>query len=56
MDKDEQYRYYAAVLFSEATTREYYFEYTAVGSDYSERAKHCVWLCLMGLMETWDMI
>lgn len=56
MDKDEQYRYYAAVLFSEATTREYYFEHTAAGSDYSKRTKHCVWLCLMGLMETWDII
>lgn len=56
MDKDEQYKYYAEVIFSEASTREYYFEHTAADSGYSERTKHCVWLCLMGLMETWDMI
>ena len=54
MDKDEQYRYYTAMLF--VTAREGYFKMAARDSGFSKETRHHIWLCLMGLMETWDII
>ena len=54
MDKDEQYRHYTAVLF--ITTRKSYFKMVSRDSDYSKETRRHVWLLLMGLIETWDII
>ena len=56
MNKDELYRHYAAVLFENATARKYYFEKMSRDSGFSKETRHHAWLCLMGLIETWDMI
>lgn len=54
MTKDEEYRYYALVIFRSYYTRDHYFNILSV-TDGDKRTKHCIWLTLMGLMETWDI-
>jgi len=50
MDNEEKYRYLVII----ATISQNHFISLLAGG-HGDHIKHRTWLCLMGLMETWDM-
>jgi len=56
MEKDEQYRYYVKAIFGTDHTRNCFLTHLSKDSSYGQRSKRYVWLIVMGLMETWDII
>ena len=56
MEKDEQYRHYVKVIFGTDNTRNCYLIHLLNDNHYDQKSKRYVWLILMGLIETWDII
>lgn len=52
-DNEETYRYFTVEVFSQNSTREWYFQ-QLISRDASKIQKRFIWLSLMGLMETSD--
>jgi len=55
MNSDAQYRYYAETVFKDDHIRKYYIDMYFTDPS-NKRTKLCIWLCLIGLYETWDII
>lgn len=53
-DIDTKYRHIVKIYIENPSDRQYHFM-RITSRQYGKQSKHESWLCLIGLIETWDM-